>query len=741
MARSGQVDAPRRLAALSASVAAILVAVPVLTGVPWSTAITWTAVIAVQSLGGALLWRVLAGPVRAVELAGMGIALGTALAVVPGTLLAPLPGGSAAWSLAPASVAALAFAVRRARRGPIARCLPVHRGTGRALVLGLVLGLAAFALNVRAYPLGTERSWTDFHSDMPYFEALSRSFAQFGPWDSLLADGFALRYHALAYAWAGELTSAADAGPFATLTRALPLVATIGTVLLAIAWSQRLARSRWLPSLAVVVLLAGGYVGATYGSVLNFDSPSQSMGAMWLMGLVIVATAAWPDGSGRRAAWLATIAMLAFALTGGKVSSAAVGVAGLAAWALVAVVRRADGARAAGAAVASLIGAFAAFALLLAGAADAGGLTPFSLVDRASSQQGLNPIPGSLGVIAGTTALALAIALRWAGVGWLIVDRRWRRRPETIVSWGMALASLAAMLVFNGGLNETWFAAGASGPLAVTTSLGALLAFRWLRDERGTGPGARRIPRRGTAIAALAALTVLATAVTWSLWLTGPSGGNVWVPTARWAAPFAAVSVAVIGGVAWALAYRVRRNALTVAAVSVVVLVGTASSMRAIGIGSGMVGTQPGFREELFSMATSDPVRGTDATVPSALTPEELAAAAWARANLPEGTLMASGLTFSPIVPALTGRQSFVSGLQFQVPYGREGDAGPLLARAGTVEAFMAAPGPATIAPLCDAGVRALWLDPDVASLAEAAGAVVPLFANAAVVIAQPRCP
>lgn len=715
--------------ALASVVVLVLAVVPVATGVaPWP-ALAWAAVIAVQAAGGAIVWRALAGPCRPVELVGMGLAIGTALAVVPGTLLAPLPGGSVTWSLAPSIIAIAVAVARRARSGGIRACGAGSPGTAPALALGAVLGLGAFALNVRAYPLATDVPWTRFHSDMPYFEALATSFARYGPWDSLLAEGFVLRYHALAYAWAGNLAELADAGPFAAITRALPLVATIGTVLIAIAWSQRLLRSRWLPSLAVVVLLAGGYLGATYGSVLNFDSPSQSMGAMWLMALVVMATAVRPERRPRVLGWALALAVVSFALAGGKVSSAAVAVAGLLTWALVAVVRR-DAARHALVASGSvLVGALTAFLALLAGAADAGGLTPFALIDRASSQQGLNPLPGGIGVVAGTLALAVAIASRWAGIGWLLGDRRWRWRPETIASFGMAAASIVAMLVFNGGLNETWFAAGASGPLAVTTALGAVLAGRFLlRGPVSPGP----------LLAFLAAATALATAVTWALWLTGPSGGNVWVSTLRWAGPFAGIAVALLAGIALAAWTGSGSRLRTAGAVVAVVLVGASASMRALGAGTDMVGQQPGFRGELFSLGTKAPVHGADRTVLAELSPSVLDAAAWVRANLPDFALMATGLTFSPVIPALTGRQALVAGLQFQVPYGFDGDAAPLLARDALVAGFLAAPSAATLQPLCDAGVDALWLDAQTAR--SAAALLDPRYANDEVVIAAPRC-
>lgn len=173
-------------------------------------------------------------------------------------------------------------------------------------------------------------------------------------------------------------------------------------------------------------------------------------------------------------------------------------------------------------------------------------------------------------------------------------------------------------------------------------------------------------------------------------------------------------------------------------AVTVIVVVGATASMRALGAGTGMAGQQPGFRGELFSLGTTQPISGNDATVLAELNPEILDAAEWARQTLPVDALMASSLTFSPIIPALTARQSLVSGLQFQVPYGLAIDASPLLARDALVSTFMKQPSAATIAPLCAAGVSAVWLSADEAR--RATSMIEPVFDNGTVVIARPQC-
>jgi len=129
------------------------------------------------------------------------------------------------------------------------------------------------------------------------------------------------------------------------LTRALPLVALLGLVLLAVALVNLVARSQsdralmWARWLAVALVIPGGYVGAVNGTILNFDSPSQALTSAWVLAwtvlVVIVVTAE------RSSVWLwGTLALLAFAVTGGKVSAGVVIAIGIGFAAVVGIITR-----------------------------------------------------------------------------------------------------------------------------------------------------------------------------------------------------------------------------------------------------------------------------------------------------------------------------------------------------------------------------------------------------------------
>jgi uncharacterized membrane protein len=390
---------------------------------------------------------------------------------------------------------------------------------------------------------------------------------------------------------------------------------------------------------------------------------------------------------------------------GGKVSAALPALAGVGLVAMVGLIRRPEWrGRALMALAVVVVAAGVSFVLLLAGSAGGGGLTLGSLVDRASSQQGLNPLNDPNSVVFGTAILLVAIAVRWAGLAWLAGSRGSRWEPATIFGVGLAVSSLLAVVAFNS-FNEIWFSVAASGPLAVLTAVGAGEASRYLAH------GERRRGNRQVVGALVAAVVVYG--VVWALWATGASGGNVWVSTWRWASPLVGVLLALLLG--WVIgrgAPRGRRIASVLAATAVILVFATAPG-RLLGVGTGQVGIQQaGLKNEWFSVGTAVLVRDRDVKVVGDWTDGLMAGASWLRTNAGREDLLATNLTFGPFVPGVTGMRTYVSGLQYQAPYGRPGDAQRLLAREGQVWDFIDGPSADTVAPLCAEDVRWVWVDP-----------------------------
>ena len=566
--------------------------------------------------------------------------------------------------------------------------------------------------------------WGRYHPDMLFFESLSTALSRLGPLDSIYTPDGVVRYHWLVYAWSGQVTSAADAAPFVVLTRVLPFVAVVGCALIAIAWARRMSYVVWVPALAVVLLVMGGYVGATYGAIFNFDSPSQSLTTLWLVALAFAVILLMRGDAVRAAPACAAIGLLSFGLAGGKISSGAIAVGGVGWVALVGLVRREPWARRAlAAAIVTVIAFGLGYVLVVAGSADPGGLRLGSLLNRASSVQGLNPLAGGVGIVLGTLVLVLAISVRWAGVGWFLSDRRTRWEPSTILATGLGLGAIATVLLVSGGMNDTWFALAASAPLAVMSAAGAGEAILFLDPARW------RPLLWAAAAAALLAIAVFA------LWTTGASGGTAWVGTARWAGPLVGVVGAVVAG--WLLTRAFGPPEALLRgwfAGTVIVLVLLSAPARALGVGTDQVGVQPGLGAETFTPFEAF-TEARDTVAIREWSDQHQAAARWLRDRTTGSELIATNVTFSPLVPALTGMQTLASAILYQAPYGRPDAVAPLLEREAQSWAFIDDPSAATAAPMCAAGVTWLWVDPTRTAVRDWQPYATVELANEAVVI------
>jgi hypothetical protein len=632
----------------------------------------------------------------------MSLVLGTLLAVFSGILFQPI----FAFGWAIPGLAGLLIWVFTLRRGfRVQPFAGFDWPLAVAVMIGGVLAALSFGLSVRNYPLDWEGSWSGFHGDMAFFEALGRSIPVFGVFDSIFTPGQSIHYHWLTYAWAGQLTTSLDIQPFFVLTRVLPLVTLVAGVTLIASWTRRLSQVSWAPSLAVVLLLLGGHLGVVYGSVFNFDSPSQSLSVAWLIGFVVLLSHVWVSDYSRIGFMVVVIVVglfsAGFMLV--KVSTAAVAAAAIVALVLWQVIqhRRISGAQI-WVVVAGLGPMTVAYFIFIAGGNGGGGISLGSLLDRASSEQGMNPTVGIIGVALGTVILALGLGVRWVGVLWLATDRDWRAQPEFAIGIGLVIAGVGAAIVFNGGQNELWFAAAAAGPLAALSAVGAGSAWEFVQS---------RASRNRSLVPVLVLMSALvAYLIVWILWSTGPSGGNVWEPTLRWLGPLAGIAAAC--ALAWlVMVIAGSRSFMVVVAVFVLIATLATAPGRLLGVGTGLVGSPPTVRSEFFSVA---PLQApfVDREPIYEIPASYLRAGEFLRAEGAGGDLVVTNLTNSSLVPALSGLQTLVSGTAYQGPYGPAGGQELLLAREAATFAFLNQPSSITAGPLCAAGVRWTWIDP-----------------------------
>jgi len=656
----------------------------------------------------------------------MSVVIGTLLAVFSGIVLQPLFGWG--WAL-PGLVALIVWALRLPRFKGV-EVEKVDRPLVIAVVIGFALAAFSFGLSVRSYPLNWEGSWSGFHGDMAFFEALGRSIPTLGIFDSIFTPGQEIHYHWLTYAWTGQLTTSLDAQPFLVLTRVLPVVTLFAGVTLIAAWTRRLSSVSWAPSLAVILLLLGGHLGIVYGSVFNFDSPSQSLSVVWLIGFVVLLVQVWGSRYSRIgfAAVLGLVGLLSAGFMLVKVSTAAVAAAALVALALWQLIQhRKVSVIQFGIVIAGLVPMVIAYFVFLAGGNGGGGITVGSLLDRASSEQGMNPTVGVLGVALGTGILALGIGVRWVGTLWLATDSVWRARPEFAIGIGLIVSGVGAAVVLNGGQNELWFAAAAAGPLAALSAVGVGNAWEFV-SSRVTG-------KRLLSVLAVVLSALVVYVVVWVLWATGPSGNNVWNPTLRWLGPIAGLVVA--GALAWLVTLLIGARSFMVG-VGIFVAIATLATApgRLLGVGTGLVGSPPNVRSEFFSPPTTM-IPYLDQEFVSAIPSSYLRAGEFLRSNSSGGDLLVTNLTFSSIVPALSGLQTVISGTWYQTPYGSSGGEGLLLAREAASFAFINQPSAATATPLCELGVRWVWIDPDRTETTDWSGFVTIRYEDDSVIVGE----
>jgi GT2 family glycosyltransferase len=673
------------------------------TGVAWPSAAVLVAMVLIQGIGGCLWWRLLQ-PTRSVpilEAVGMGLGLGTA-----GSALAGVVGP---WWLASGLAVIVWVTLRLSRR--LRRPMPLGPlplPDLSALVAGSALGVGGLLVAFRSYPLDWVGRWTGYHGDMPFLEALGASVATLGPTSSIFLDGAAIRYHVLVYGWAGVLTVAANAAPFVVLTRLLPVVTVVAMVAVAAAWARSRTRVRWAPTLAAVLLILGGCVGTTFGGVMNFDSPSQTMSTLWLLAFSVLALSALlppPDEASRGATRSVLVAqamsalVLGIALTGGKVSSAVVAVVAWGFLVLIGLVTRASWrGRVAVIGVALLAGSGIAYFWLLAGSANAGGLGLFSLLDRASSVQGLTPVVTPRGIVAGIVILILAAIPRWAGVAWLSLQKDSQRDPATVYGWGLMAVAVATIALVSGGFNDLWFAVAASAPLSVLSALGVAQAASWL------GPANRT--RLIVVLVASLASAVLVTIV----WTTGTTGiiGDGW----RWAGPMLGLALGLLVGAACAITQRPTRWRVGTAFVVIALVTMSVPSRLLYAAAEPLARDTRGIWSPVLFAVQDDFVFTLDQDTTLGWTDQQAAAGAWLRANAEPGDLIATNVTRSALVPALTRLPTVASALRLQAPYGYASDVELALERERESWSFTNSPSQASFEALCQLGVDWVWVDP-----------------------------
>jgi hypothetical protein len=677
----------------------------------------------VQAAAGAYWWlrvrlsRDPAASMHITELIGMGVALGTALSMMSGVMFGVVGLHRFGWLL-PVGGALLDMGRRRIRGDSARVRLSFGIPALVAMIAGVLVGLLALKQGMGRYPLSWVGESGLYHRDMVFFEALSKSIANFGPGESVLLSGSGVRYHWFAYAWSGQMAETLNIPAFVTLTRALPLVALVGLVTLAAAWSSARSRRTWVPTLAALLLVAGGYVGAENGSALNIDSPSQSLSAVWLLAFTIAYLKYLDMPRGWAMPAVCTILMAS--MVGGKFSSGIVAMVALTVVSVGSSFRSSPWQRPSWLVTGLSAGALAVtFVLVLQGSSSAGAYQLFTLENKASFAQGLDPSPGAWGAAVGTLGLALAMGARWSGSIWPLGSRSTRWLPESLLALGFILAGIVPLILLSHPVNETWFALAASAPLSVLAAIGVGVAWQHLQ--------ARRVKILVISIA------VVSVGLAGVLWAMGSPGTQ----SVRFAAPLVPWILGMVAGAAAMVLGRPQRRTESFFAAVVVMLTLTS-------LGGRVIVNMPG----LGSHGVTEPAPNGGADPPEArVNPESIGDPEWSSLDVEAarflggisdpGDVVVTNNISSPVVAALTGLRTFVSSAPEQIGLGDAASAGLVRSRAETAIRFTTVPSDQLGSVLCASEVRWVWVDKDVSTLPDWMGTALTVFENDSVGIAR----
>ena len=296
-----------------------------LSGFPTVDALKVCAMIFVQIVSGALIWARVMHPrqVDIVEGVGMGLALGSILAVIGHQLFLPTSLSDYGWLL-PVVVAAITSVAWRSTKGSHKNfvledlsglffvafavvlilkqwwwLLPLALPTGVALyllsnsgrnklrnilkltwVIVAVCFVAVTVLMVYLRQLNLDwwiRSW-----DLQFFESRSYSIAKFGRNENISLVGYPIQYHWFGLAWLGSITLITDLGPWLATSQIAPIysVIAIGCLIFAIA---RRTSSNQITKYAILVLFA--FVSASFSPA----NTSNIISMIWFFAALVVA--------------------------------------------------------------------------------------------------------------------------------------------------------------------------------------------------------------------------------------------------------------------------------------------------------------------------------------------------------------------------------------------------------------------------------------------------------------------
>ena len=274
-----------------------------------------------QWVPGALVWTWISVERRLsfTELLGMGLAIGTLLALLSSQLFRVTLIGRFAWAIPFLISLPLViwtwFSDRNTTIGEKTELSDKH--IIKSFLPAFVLGVIQLSVWWRWHPLKWA-GWWKYNADIPYFESYSNSLAILGTTQSLMDPTWDTRYHWFAYAWVGSLTNSLQIDSFVVLTRLLPIVAMTMGAAIVYSWAASMSMKKWIPGLAALVVVVGP--GLSVGSFVMLRSPSSAMSVGWSLAFTVLLFKIIHERAKQPLAYL-ILALLAIGVVGGKATN------------------------------------------------------------------------------------------------------------------------------------------------------------------------------------------------------------------------------------------------------------------------------------------------------------------------------------------------------------------------------------------------------------------------------------
>ncbi len=425
------------------------------TGVSAQLASQAAALLVLNALPFAYIWAILRSSHSAskpsfAEVLAVGIAISIAFQLLSNTIWTSFGFGQIQWFyvFALEFLLALFVATRMRKQG-----LEIQSSGSvlTAVAISMPILIVSRLIDFYHSPTLDQLPFDRIHPDMYLFEAMGNAISRFGPGESGLQLGQSFRYHWFAYAWSSWFSDQLDAGPLIVLARITPMLSAVLLAAIVGVLASFYFRNFWIPSVAALPFLVGTNFDHYSGESISLLSISHTLGAVWLLSILLIATNFWPEKNWR--ASIPVVVLFSSAAMGSKVSNGIIIVAGVGTLFLARfIMYRRLPKRYFTLLFTTLIPVLIIYFLYESGQPNSGALgTSVNLLNIKNWND-------AHGLIVAATVTILARGLRWVGLGYALSNQKTRSWNITWLALGAALISMAAAPILRSeGGTEQWF--------------------------------------------------------------------------------------------------------------------------------------------------------------------------------------------------------------------------------------------------------------------------------------------